>query len=57
VAGLGREWGVYMLSGTCQNCGTNGLLYWVEVNEREGWIQKAGQLPAPAFAGREVSAA
>jgi hypothetical protein len=57
VAGLTREWGVYMLSGTCEKCGSSGLLFWVEVNEREGWIQKAGQLPAPAFAGHEASAA
>jgi hypothetical protein len=57
VAGLTREWGVYMLSGTCEKCGSSGLLFWVEVNEREGWIQKAGQLPAPALAGHEASAA
>jgi len=42
--------GVYMLAGTCEDCGSSGLLFWVELNEREGWIQKAGQLPAPAGA-------
>jgi len=55
LAGLARQWGVYMLSGTCEICGSNGLLFWVELNEREGWIQKAGQLPAPAFVGAEVA--
>jgi len=47
VAGFTAERGVYMLSGTCEHCCTAGLLYWVEVNAREGWMQKAGQLPAP----------
>ena len=57
VAGVSREWGVYMLSGTCESCGSSGLVFWVELNEREGWIQKAGQLPAPALATAETDAA
>ena len=48
VAGFTPEWGVYMLSGACAKCGSGGLLFWIEVNQREGWIQKAGQVPAPS---------
>ncbi|HEX9282899.1 MAG TPA: hypothetical protein VF882_03860 [Gemmatimonadales bacterium] len=55
VAGFAPEWGVYMLSGACESCGTAGLLFWVEVNQREGWIQKAGQLPAPALQHAEAN--
>jgi hypothetical protein len=25
------------------------LILWVDVNEHEGWMQKAGQLPGPAL--------
>jgi hypothetical protein len=47
--GFTPGWGVYMLSGTCESCGRNGLILWVDVNEHEGWMQKAGQLPGPAL--------
>src|SRR5438128_12059765 len=49
VAGVSREWGVYMVSGTCESCGSSGLLVWGELNEREGRIQKAGQVAGPAL--------
>jgi hypothetical protein len=39
---------VYMLNGTCYSCGRDTLVLWVEVNQSEGWMQKAGQLPEPA---------
>jgi len=26
------------------------VMFWVEVNQGEGWMQKAGQLPATALA-------
>lgn len=55
VATFTDEWGVYMLSGTCETCCTTRLLYWVEVNPREGWMRKAGQLPAPEVSRSKVS--
>jgi hypothetical protein len=48
LTGFTPDWGVYMLSGTCESCGRNGLTLWVAVNQHEGWMQKAGQLPGPA---------
>lgn len=48
LAGFALEWGVYMIHGTCERCGTNGAMFWVEVNQQEGWMRKAGQLPAAA---------
>lgn len=51
VVGFTREWGVYMINGTCEHCGNDGVMFWVEVNQREGWMRKAGQLPAEALAG------
>jgi hypothetical protein len=48
LTGFTPDWGVYMLSGTCERCGRNGLILWVDVNQHEGWMQKAGQLPGPA---------
>src|SRR5205823_12155863 len=53
VAGLTPEWGVYMIHATCEGCAKPGRIFWVEVNQREGWMQKAGQLPA---AGVETTA-
>ncbi len=47
VADFGPGWGVYMLNGTCDVCCTARVLFWIEVNPREGWMQKAGQLPPP----------
>ena len=47
--GFGPDWGVYMLSGACESCGRNGLIFWVDVNQHEGWMQKAGQLPGPSL--------
>jgi len=56
VAGFTLEWGVYMLHGACEHCGTDGVIFWVEVNQREGWMQKAGQLPAlPEASARKRS--
>jgi hypothetical protein len=46
VAGVGPGWGVYMLTGTCEECCTDRVLFWIEVNPREGWMEKAGQIPA-----------
>ena len=40
-----------MINGTCEHCGNDGVMFWVEVNQREGWMRKAGQLPAEALAG------
>jgi hypothetical protein len=48
VAGLSTGWGVYMIQGACSTCYNDGLMFWVEVNYREGWMQKAGQLPGIA---------
>lgn len=48
VAGQTFEWGVYMIEGTCDRCADDGVMFWVEVNQREGWMRKAGQLPAVA---------
>lgn len=45
VAGFSHAWGVYMINGSCAHCASDGLMFWVEVNHREGWMQKAGQLP------------
>jgi hypothetical protein len=45
VAGLSRGWSVYMIQGACSHCFNDGLMFWVEVNHRESWMQKAGQLP------------
>lgn len=45
VAGFTPAWGVYMINGSCMTCASDGLMLWVEVNHREGWMQKAGQLP------------
>lgn len=56
VAGFTLEWGVYMIHGTCEACGQDGVMLWVEVNLREGWMRKAGQLPAAAVAEARVSA-
>ena len=50
VAGFTLEWGVYMIHGTCDCCGSGGVMFWVEVNQREGWMRKAGQLPAAVLA-------
>jgi len=50
VAGVTPEWGVYMIDGMCQRCSRDSVMFWVEVNLREGWMQKAGQLPAVAVA-------
>lgn len=50
VAGLTFEWGVYMIHGTCERCAADDVMFWVEVNQREGWMRKAGQLPAAARA-------
>ncbi len=36
-----------MLTGTCEECCTDRVLFWIEVNPREGWMEKAGQIPAP----------
>ncbi|HEV8263514.1 MAG TPA: hypothetical protein VGQ06_01085 [Gemmatimonadales bacterium] len=55
VASFTSEWGVYMLTGTCETCCTTRLLYWVEVNPREGWMQKAGQLPPPMMSDRKAN--
>jgi hypothetical protein len=55
VATFSAEWGVYMLTGTCDTCCTTRLLYWIEVNPREGWMQKAGQLPPPEALRRQAT--
>jgi hypothetical protein len=57
LASFTKDWGVYMLSGTCASCCTTKLLFWVEVNPREGWMQKAGQLPAPPLPRTKASLA
>jgi hypothetical protein len=49
AGGFTREWGVYMIYGTCARCSSNRMMFWVEVDQREGWMQKAGQLPAAAL--------
>ncbi len=49
LTGFTPDWGVYMLSGICDSCGRNGFILWVDVNQHEGWMQKAGQLPGPAL--------
>jgi hypothetical protein len=46
VAGVGVEWGVYQIDGSCERCADDSVMFWVEVNQREGWMRKAGQLPA-----------
>src|SRR5437899_11781701 len=50
VAGVTRERGVYMLAGTCGDCGSSGLVFRVELSEREGWLQQGGELRAPVGA-------
>jgi len=45
VAGFTLDSGVYMIHGTCERCGNDGVMFWVEYNQREGWMRKAGQLP------------
>src|SRR2546428_10923411 len=55
VAGVTREWGVYMLAGTGEDFGSSGLPVWVGPNARGGWIQKARQLPAPAGAAGNLA--
>src|SRR5256884_9963482 len=52
VAGFTLDSGVYMIHGTCERCGNDGVMFWVEDNQREGWMRKAGQLPAPGGASR-----
>jgi len=54
VAGFTLDSGVYMIHGTCEQCGNNGVMFWVEYNQREGWMRKAGQLPAAGGAARRV---
>jgi hypothetical protein len=57
VAGFTLEWGVYMIHGACEFCGNDSLIFWVEVNQREGWMRKAGQLPAGAVVDAAVTTA
>jgi len=52
VAGFTLDSGVYMIHGTCERCGNDGVMFWVEYNQREGWMRKAGQLPAAGGASR-----
>ncbi len=54
LVGFTLEWGVFMISGTCERCGTDRVMFWVEVNQRDGWMRKAGQLPATAVDGSEA---
>src|SRR5207244_11979960 len=42
VAGVSREWGVYMLSGTCESCGRSGLVLWGERVVRAGRYENDG---------------
>jgi hypothetical protein len=55
LAGFTLEWGVYMIQGTCERCGQDEVMFWVEVNQGEGWMQKAGQLPALVNGARHVA--
>jgi hypothetical protein len=54
VAGFTLDSGVYMIHGTCEQCGNDGVMIWVEYNQREGWMRKAGQLPAAGGAARRA---
>jgi hypothetical protein len=54
VAGFTLDSGVYMIHGTCEHCGNDGVMFWVEYNQREGWMRKAGQLPAAGGGSRRA---
>src|SRR5437879_9216441 len=43
VAGFSLDSGVYMIHGTCEQCGNNGVMFWVEYNQREGWMRKRSE--------------
>src|SRR2546428_9606650 len=47
VAGVTREWGVYMLAGTGEERGRHRPRFWGRTPERGGWAPKGTQLPAP----------
>src|SRR2546425_11168179 len=50
VAGVTREWGVYMLAGAREDRGRSGLPFCVGANQRAGGVQKAGAVPSPVGA-------
>jgi hypothetical protein len=57
VSDVAPGWGVYMLTGTCEICFRGRVHFWIEVNPRAGWMQKAGQLPAPPLRRVKVNVA
>src|SRR5438093_10794615 len=46
VAGVTREWGVYMLAGTREDGGSRGGRVRAASKEGGGWMRRAGQIPA-----------